>query len=73
MVKRWHVKWDETEIPDGDYVRAIDYDKLAKAAIDLIDEADLTCHRKNEEISAVEGCPCPVCVLQRLATNSGGN
>ena len=25
-VKRWRVKWDETEIPDGDYVRAADYD-----------------------------------------------
>ena len=29
MAKRWHVKWDETEIPDGDYIRAADYDQLA--------------------------------------------
>jgi hypothetical protein len=27
-VKRWAVKWDETEIPDGEYVSAADYDAL---------------------------------------------
>jgi len=29
MAKRWRVKWDETEIPDGDYVRASDYEALS--------------------------------------------
>src|ERR1700691_5926415 len=29
VVKRWRVKWDETEIPDGEYVRVADYDALA--------------------------------------------
>jgi hypothetical protein len=28
--KRWTVKWDETEIPDGEYVRASDYEALSK-------------------------------------------
>jgi hypothetical protein len=27
-VTRFRVKWDETEIPDGHYVRALDYDNL---------------------------------------------
>lgn len=45
-------------------------DKIAKAALDLIDEADLTCHRKNEEIPVGE-CPCAVCVLQGLAPSGG--
>lgn len=29
--KRYTVKWDETEIPDGEYVRAEDYDALVDA------------------------------------------
>ena len=37
MIKRWRVKWDETEVPDGEYVRAADYDALAAALWDLID------------------------------------
>jgi hypothetical protein len=52
------------------FVLAADHDNLAKAALDLIDEADLTCHRKNEEI-AVGECPCAVCVLQGLASSGG--
>ena len=28
--KRWTVKWDETEIPDGDYVRASDFDEAVR-------------------------------------------
>ena len=32
VVERWTVKWDETEVPDGEYVRAEDYD----AAINML-------------------------------------
>jgi hypothetical protein len=53
------------------FVLARDYETLAQAARDVIDEMDLTCQRANEEISVAEGCPCVVCTLQRLS-NSGG-
>ena len=46
------------------------HDRLAKAALELIDEADLTCHRKNEEIPVGE-CPCAVCVLKGFAASGG--
>jgi len=46
------------------------HDRLARAALELIDEADLTCHRKNEEIPVGE-CPCAVCVLKGLAASGG--
>src|SRR5271163_421669 len=32
MVKRWKVKWDEIEVPDGMYVLASDFDILAGVA-----------------------------------------
>jgi DNA-directed RNA polymerase subunit RPC12/RpoP len=44
--------------------------RFVQAARDLIDQADLTCMRANEEISVAEGCPCPVCVVQRLITQA---
>jgi hypothetical protein len=44
---------------------------LEAAARNVIDEMDLTCMRASEEISVTEGCPCVVCVLQRLAALSG--
>jgi hypothetical protein len=35
MVKRYTTKFDETEIPDGDYVTARDYDLLAAQFAEL--------------------------------------
>lgn len=70
MVKRFELPHSKGE--DMFVVWATDYDKLAKAALDLIDEADLTCHRKNEEIAMGE-CPCAVCVLKGLASDRGAD
>lgn len=46
-------------------------DELKAAARDVIEQMDLTCMRASEEISVAEGCPCPLCVLQRLAAADG--
>lgn len=40
MVKRWMVKWDETEIPDGSYVREADYDNLLRALVAVCERGD---------------------------------
>jgi hypothetical protein len=39
---------------------------IESAARDLLEQADLSCMRKEEEISVAEGCPCAKCVLDRL-------
>jgi len=44
-----------------------DHETLAQAARLVIEEMDLACMRASEEISVAEGCPCPVCILKRLA------
>ena len=46
--------------------------QLEGLARNLIDEADLTCMRANEEISVAEGCPCPVCVLRAALAHDKG-
>jgi hypothetical protein len=39
-VKRWHVKWDETEVPDGEYVLAADFDRAVELLRELTAYAD---------------------------------
>lgn len=51
MVKRWRVKWDETEIPDGDYVHAADYAEAVRRIAEL--EALLhEMHKSNDVLAA---------------------
>jgi hypothetical protein len=65
MVDRYANKFDAAP-----YVLASDYDKLAAAAREVIESCDLSCLRASEEISIAEGCPCPVCVLKRFASDA---
>jgi hypothetical protein len=55
-VTRFRVKWDENEIPDGYYVRALDYDNL------IIELAKA--RRRIQELEA-ERCTCG---MNRTAT-----
>jgi len=70
MVKRYPIA-GTISTPSGwhHYVSLGDYQTIQAAAREVVEQMDLTCMRANEEISVAEGCPCAVCVLQRLAAD----
>lgn len=52
-VKRWRVKWDETEVPDGEYVRAEDFDR-AVMLLRTISEAAHGPNKLGVPLSAID-------------------
>jgi len=57
-VKRWTIKWDETEVPDGEYVGAYDYDAMKS-------ERDQAVALLRRFVDAAEGMkPVPPVIVQ---------
>ena len=52
-VKRWHVKWDESEIPDGEYVRGADFDRAVEL-LRIISEAAHGPNKLGVPLSAID-------------------
>jgi len=71
VIKRWTAKWDETELPDGDYVHAADYDAAIDALRLLFKEMELSGNLGSKDYGWPKAITASRAILESQSTSKG--